>query len=88
MILITESKYPTCIDLSGACIIEISKKILKIIYPNSEFYVVELKTELSDEQREQLAYYLSVMKNKDEVVDLRKLMKTLKERERYDNCYD
>ena len=66
-----------CIDLTNAYAIEISKKILRIIYPNSEFYVVELKTELSDEQREQLAYYLSVMKNKEEVINFEKVLETI-----------
>lgn len=78
MILIKKSKFGiACIDLTNAYAIEVSRRILRILYDSDFVYMIELETELSDEQREQLAYYLSVMKNTEEVTSFEKLLKTI-----------
>ena len=85
MILLAEGKYiegPVAFDLSKALWFQVTKKAIRIIFPDSEIaHVVELGTELSDEEKEQLAYYISILKNRDEVTELKKLLKAVKKEE-------
>ncbi len=88
MILLTKARYTggiECIDFSRVDWFEVSTKIIRVIFPNSEFaHVIELGVDLTDKQKEQLAYYISILKNKDDVTELNELLKAIKAKDRYD----
>lgn len=67
------------IDFSKALWFAVESNAIRLFYEGAELgYTVYLKDMLSDEEKEQLAYYLSVMKNKDDVMELEKLIKAVK----------
>ena len=82
MILLCKGKYVQdiqAIDLSRADWFEVAKKLIRVIFPGSDWaHIVEFDTELSDEEQEQLAYNLASIKNENGIVRIEDMIKAVK----------